>query len=93
MHIQHDTERHQFVIELEDGSKAALSYQKHDEQQLLDFYSVFVPPQGRGKGIAAGLVKHGFNYARENNLQVRPTCPYISGTFLKRYPEYNDLTE
>lgn len=92
MEIQHDESKGQFFIDLDGDQRAALSYRKAGDD-VLNFYSVFVPPEGRGKGVAAKLVIHGFEYAREHNMRVRPTCPYVSGAFLKRYPQYADDVE
>lgn len=30
-------------------------------------------------------------FARENGLKVIPSCTYISGRFMEKHPEYNDL--
>ena len=86
--IRHDEERHRFVIDLE-GEKAHLSYSQ--KGNILDFYRTFVPEVFRGRGLAEKIVKAGFDYAKEKGLKVLPTCPYISGPFLKRHEEYRTL--
>jgi predicted GNAT family acetyltransferase len=86
--VRHDREMTTFTIEL-DGAEAVLMYRRVGEDTL-DFIETFVPPQHRGRGVAASLAHTAFEYARENGYRVIPTCPYI-GTYLKRHPEYRDL--
>ncbi|MCH7770967.1 MAG: N-acetyltransferase [Bacteroidetes bacterium] len=50
----------------------------------------FTPPKSRGKGIAKIVVEYAFNYAKENNLKVIPTCSYVKA-FVKRNDNYKDL--
>lgn len=90
MRITHDEQGRRFVMVLgEDGQEATLQYERRGE--VLDFYSVFVPPQFRGRGHAGRIVIAGFDYAKEQGLKVRPTCPFISGEFLPRFPQYQEL--
>ena len=86
--IQHDPEAEKFFITL-DGDEAILEY--HLDGNVMDFYHTYVPNSVRGKGIAEKIVTAGFEYARAKNLKVMPSCPYISATFLKRYPQYQSL--
>ncbi len=89
MKIRHDHERHQFVGEL--GSyHAVLMYAERDG--VLDFYHVYIPDPFRKRGLAGALLKRAFEYARLEQLQVVPTCPFIAGDFLSRFPEYRELT-
>ena len=85
--VQHDPATGRFYVAI-DGEEARLSYRR--EGDVLDFYSTWTPPALRGKGLAAEVVKAGFDYAREEGLTVRPTCPYVD-TFLRRYPRYQEL--
>ena len=91
MQIKHEPDRGRFVLTLGEGEddEAALRYDRRGD--VLDFYHVFVPPRYRNRGYAGRLVIAGFDYAREHNLKVRPTCPFISGEFLPRFPQYADL--
>jgi len=85
--VQHDPASGRFFLETDDG-EARLSYRQEDG--VMDFYSTFTTPALRGRGLAAEVVRAGFEYAREHGLTVRPTCPYVH-TFLRRYPSYQDL--
>lgn len=49
-----------------------------------------VPPALEGQGIGARLARFGLDYARQNQLQVMPLCPYIAA-YIRKHPEYQDL--
>ena len=86
----HDPDARKFFIPL-GTEEAALDYKL--DGSVIEFHHTFVPDSSRGKGVAEKLVTAGFEYARENALQVIPTCPYVSGTFLERHPEYRSLVQ
>lgn len=57
----------------------------------LTAYHTEVDPGHEGKGLAKILLEAMVKYARENNLQVVPLCPYVHAQF-KRHPElYTDI--
>ena len=85
--VRHDKDNEQFVTEV-DNQKAYLSYSISDDE--IDFYRTFTPPESRGKGIAKIVVEYAFNYAKENNLKVIPSCSYVQA-FVKRDDKYKDL--
>ena len=84
MEILHDLEKSEF--RLVQDPRAILSY--HREGSVLDFSHVYVPMALRGKGIADLLATHAFEYALQKGFQVTPSCPFISGSFLRRFPQY-----
>jgi hypothetical protein len=86
--VRHDPASGRFVLEVEGGGEARLSYR--ESGGVMDFYSTWTTPALRGRGLAAEVVRAGFDYAREHGLEVRPSCPYVD-TFLRRYPRYRDL--
>lgn len=88
MEIQHDIAEHRFVIRLP-GGDAVLAYAA-DGPGRVDFYSTFVPPPERGRGIAARLVRAGAEYARAAGLRVVPSCWYVR-RWLDAHPEEQDL--
>jgi uncharacterized protein len=88
MQIEHDIKSHRFVARLPAG-EAVLAYTPAGEKRL-DFYSTFVPPAARGKGIAAQLVSTALDYARAEGFQVIASCWYVSLWF-RRHPEQRDL--
>ena len=89
LNVEHDLASHRFIIRAQ-GQEAFLAYRQHGPE--LDFYHTFVPEAFRGRGMAERLVGAGYEYAKANGLTVRPTCPYVSGAYLKRHPEYEPFT-
>jgi predicted GNAT family acetyltransferase len=60
------------------------------EGNVIDFQHTYTPRELRGKGLAAIVVRFAFEYAKENNLKVIPSCPYIH-TFLEKNEQYKEL--
>ena len=75
---------------------------QHGEERMAEMAVAIDPPNLivyhtevaqalQGQGIAAQLLEEMIAYARKNNLQVVPLCPYVHAQF-KRHPEqYADL--
>ena len=61
-----------------------------DNNNVLDCFHTFVPESGRGKGLAGKLVIFAFEYCIKNNCKIKPSCSYISDSFLKKekYSKY-----
>ncbi len=85
--VKHDKENNRFVADIEEH-KAYLSYNIINDK--IDFSSTFTPPKFRGMGVARIVVEYAFNYARENNLKVIPSCSYVQA-FVERNDNYIDL--
>ena len=94
--VAHDAAQHRFRIALE-GQEAFLSYRFTPPQAgqagTMDLYHTFVPEAFRGRGFAEQLCRAAFDYAKVQGLTVIPSCPYISGAYLKRHPEYAPLVK
>jgi len=89
LEVLHDTAGHRFCVALQ-GYEACLMYRGLSQE--MDLYHTYVPEVFRGRGVAERLCKAAFEYAKANGLTVIPSCSYISGTYLKRHPEYEPLT-
>ena len=50
-----------------------------------------VAPVLEGKGIAKQLLETMVAYARENDLKVKPLCPYVLAQFKRRPEQYADI--
>lgn len=50
----------------------------------------FVPPEARGKGVAAQLVKAMVADARKEGFTIVPQCSYVEAAF-RRHPEWADV--
>ena len=84
--VRHDKENQQFITTIE-GKEVYLRYSMVQDDKI-SFNYTYTPPELRGNGFAAIVVREGFKYAEENNLKVIPSCAYIY-TFLRRYTEFN----
>ena len=87
--VTHDPAAQRFVAAIQ-GQEAFLAYRR--QGGTLDLYHTFVPEAFRGRGIAERLCQAAFEFARAKQLTVIPSCPYISGAYLKRHAEYESLT-
>ena len=90
MKVEHDPEKHKFFMALGEY-EASLMYAERGK--VLDFYHVYVPDPFRNRGLAGRILITAFEYAREKGYKVVPTCPFISGDFLPRFPKYQDLIQ
>ena len=88
--IEHEPKRSRFVARM-GREEAELHYSR--EGNVLNFLRVFVPESFRGQGIAAKITAAGFEYAKAGGFSVIPTCPYVRGAFLARYPDYQTLVK
>jgi predicted GNAT family acetyltransferase len=67
---------------------AFLTWQARGEARVADH--TYVPPEGRGLGIAAALVDALIADARERGFRIVPQCSYVETAF-RRHPEWADL--
>ena len=58
--------------------------------RVMTMHHTYVPPALAGRGIAANLVGVALAHARDQGLQVRPTCSYVA-RYMQRHPETLDL--
>ncbi len=86
--VTHDAEKHQFAANIDDNV-GSLKYNIIDST-VWEYYSTYVPPNLRGKGVAQALAKYALSYARDNNLKIKPTCSFIK-TYIDGHPEYRSL--
>jgi predicted GNAT family acetyltransferase len=85
--VVHNAARHQFEITI-DGGTALSAY--HLQDGVLELHHTEVPAALGGRGLAALLVAATLAWAREQGLQVRPTCSYAAAYMAKR-AETQDL--
>ena len=90
MNIHHDLRKRQFYVEIE-SYQAVLMYAQKDK--TLDFYHIYVPDPFRNRGVAAKILMAAFEYAEKEGLRVVPSCPFIAGDFLPRFPQYQKLIQ
>jgi uncharacterized protein len=85
--VIHEKENERFVIYAE-GNEVYVEYKMRDNK--VDLNHTYTHPALRGKGLAAQVVRAAFEFARENNLKVIPTCSYVQA-FIAKNVEYKDL--
>lgn len=86
--VDHNKEINQFRAFV-DNDKAFLNYRKKGKNTL-ECYETFVPVEERRQGIAAQLTKEALNYAKQNNLRVDPSCPYVK-SYIDNHQEFKNL--
>ena len=80
----------QFFIDI-NGKKSLLDYTIKGTE--MDIFHTFTDPDLRGQGLAEQLAIAAFEYAKRNGFLVIPTCDYIHDSFLRKHPEWNEITE
>jgi len=73
---------------LVDGHTCEVDYRLQAGLMLITHTGVPRPLEGRG--LAAALVQHALQWAREQGLKVRPVCSYVQ-VYMRRHPEWQDL--
>ena len=86
--IRHNEAESQFETTI-DGHTGYAAYDLEEPDRIV-FTHTIVPPELEGRGVAAAIVKHALNHAREKHLKVVPQCAYVAA-FIKKHPEYQDL--
>jgi predicted GNAT family acetyltransferase len=85
--VIHEKENERFVIYL-DGNEVYVEYTMEDRE--INLYHTYTHPALRGKGLAAQVVRAAFEFAKENNLKVIPTCSYVQA-FVRKNEQYKVL--
>jgi predicted GNAT family acetyltransferase len=86
--IKHNKEHQRFYL-FQDGKESYVHYILQGDK-IINLIRTYVPPELRHRGMAGLIVKAVFEYARENNLKVIPTCPYVNH-FISNNNEFEDL--
>lgn len=77
-----------FELSIE-GKMAVLEYVEQGDN-VLAFTHTFVPPELRGRNVAAILTKFALDDVRRQGKKVVPQCSYVAA-YLERNKEYADL--
>jgi predicted GNAT family acetyltransferase len=83
MTVQHDPARSRFFLPLDDG-EAELFYAPFGDD-VLDLQHTEAPASAKGRGVGDALIRAALAYARERDLRVMATCPYVQA-WLRRHP-------
>jgi predicted GNAT family acetyltransferase len=74
-----------------DFTDCFLEFAMDENSKIMDMYHTFVHESGRGKGLAEKITLVAFKHCKQQNLQVKPSCSYISSRFLSKHPEFKDI--
>jgi predicted GNAT family acetyltransferase len=58
---------------------------------IIDFVHTYVPENQRGQGIADELAQAALDYARQQHLKVRTSCPFMADYVQAHHQQYADL--
>ena len=83
----HEPDRGRFSVSAE-GELAVCEYAI--EGGVMTIHHTRVPKPLEGRGIAGALVRAALDFARDQGLQVRPTCSYADA-WMRRHPDYDRL--
>ena len=87
--VQHKEAENRFELTTPDGV-AVVDYSERGDSWSI--HHTFVPPQMRGQGVAAAIVKHALDEARARGKKVFPACSYVEA-YIARHSQYKDLLE
>ena len=85
--VIHEKENERFVMYF-DGKEVYVEYTMAGKE--INLYHTYTHPALRGKGLAAQVVRAAFEFAKENNLKVIPTCSYVQA-FVSKNNKYREL--
>lgn len=74
----------------ENGKEAFVQYVDVDANTI-NYTHTYVPPELRGRGLAARLVEAALMQARSEGKKVIASCSYVK-SYLESHPEFQDLT-
>lgn len=90
INILHDEHNQRFYVRSNEKD-SELKYKKVDANTL-EYYTVFVPESLRNQEIASKICSYALQYAKNNNLQIIASCPYVKN-YIDEHPEYQQLVK
>lgn len=80
--VMHNETENRFEVEVE-GLLSVIEYTIAGN--VIDIYHTGVPKELSGRGIAAALAKAVLEFAKNENLEVQPSCSYVKA-YIERHP-------
>jgi predicted GNAT family acetyltransferase len=87
--FEHLAESGRFRMLVDENEVAVIDYRRLTGKWNL--VHTFTDPAVRGFGVASDLVQYAMDTAREQQVKIIPTCPYVKWWLTERHPEYGDL--
>lgn len=75
-------EKGKFMLYDEDFYIGEMSYERISDG-LISIEHTKIKKEFGGKGYARKLLREAVSYARQNNLKIRPVCPFVLSNFNK----------
>ena len=85
--ITNNEDKHRFEARI-GSDTAVLEYTL--ASHIIVYNHTEVPKHLEGQGIASQMARVALEYAKENELQIMPLCPYVA-SYIRRHPEYKAL--
>ena len=89
------------ILKLNDQGRGAFLILDGEEQlgemalaifdKELVVYHTEVSPKAEGQGLAKLMLNSMVAYARENDLKVKPLCPYVHAQFKRHPTDFEDI--
>lgn len=78
-----------FFIEQDGDWVAEMTYEREGQRKIVIDHTE-VDESLQGQGVGESLVEEAVKFARENNLLIKPTCPFVR-RILESSDEYEDV--
>jgi uncharacterized protein len=85
--VERQPEQSRFHTEV-DGHGGVLTYQQAGN--VITFLHTEVADELEGQGVGSQLARAGLDYARDEGLDVVPSCPFVRG-YIEKHAEYATL--
>lgn len=91
MKIQREEHKNKgaFFIEKDGDWVAEMTYFREGQRKIVIDHTEIDEPL-RGKGLGKKMVKEAVKFAEENNLLIKPTCPFVK-KILESSEKYEDV--
>lgn len=78
-----------FYIQQEDDLIGEVRFMTQDDHEI-EIYHTEVAEKEQGHHIGEQLIEHAVNYARQNQLKIKPSCTFAKAVFA-RNKSYQDV--
>ena len=87
---QHDDKKGIFIARSQDESIGEMAY--HTEStSIMSINHTEVKTSERGNDVGIQMLDFAVDYARKNNLTIRPVCKFVNIMFRKYPDKYDDV--
>lgn len=86
--LYQNTDDHRFEVKLNDQI-AFVDYKLHNN--VISLIHTEVPDELNGKGVGSFLARNVLDFAKKQQLEVKPFCPFIKA-YIDKHPEYQSIS-